>query len=257
MISKNRIKLIRSLEMKKKRNETGLFVAEGPKLVGDLWAHFDCVYTASTETWLHRCDKEGNNRKTAREHDTVTEEELRKVSLLKHPQEVIALFRIPEEGTLPVDEPAHRLCLALDDVQDPGNMGTILRLADWFGIETVFCSPGCADLYNPKTVQATMGGLAHVKVYYHPLPELLAQLPADVPVYGTFLDGPSLYTQPLSRQGVIVMGNEGRGISREVEQAVSHRLHIPNYPPARETTESLNVAVATAIICAEFRRRVL
>ncbi len=253
MISKSRIKLIRSLEMKKKRQETGLFVAEGPKLVGDLWPHFECVYAAATDAWLRRHGAEERRRTT--EYDTVTEEELRRTSLLKNPQEVVALFRIPEPGELPAGEPARRLCLALDDVQDPGNLGTILRLADWFGIETVFCSPGCADVYNPKTVQATMGALARVRVYCHPLPDLLRRLPADVPVYGTFLDGQSLYAQPLEQRGVIVMGNEGRGISAEVAQAVTRRLHIPNFPPQRATTESLNVAVATAIICAEFRRR--
>lgn len=254
MISKNRIKLIRSLEMKKKRQETGLFVAEGPKLVGDLWQHFECVYAAATDVWLRR-HKEELRRRTS-EYDTVTEEELRRTSLLKNPQEVVALFRIPTQGELPKEEAAQRLCLALDDVQDPGNLGTILRMADWFGIETVFCSPGCADVYNPKTVQATMGALARVRVYCHPLPDLLQRLPADVPVYGTFLDGQSLYAQPLEQRGVIVMGNEGRGISAEVAHTVTRRLYIPNFPPERATTESLNVAVATAIICAEFRRRV-
>ncbi len=254
MISKNRIKLIRSLEMKKKRQETGLFVAEGPKLVNDLWPHFECAYAAATDVWLRRHGEEDLRRRTT-EYDIVTEEELRRTSLLKNPQEVVALFRIPTQGEPPKEETAQRLCLALDDVQDPGNMGTILRMADWFGIETVFCSPGCADVYNPKTVQATMGALARVQVYSHPLPDLLRHLPADVPVYGTFLDGQSLYTQSLEQRGIIVMGNEGRGISAEVAQTVTHRLRIPNFPPKRATTESLNVAVATAIICAEFRRR--
>ncbi|MCM1107741.1 MAG: RNA methyltransferase [Clostridium sp.] len=256
MISKNRIKLIHSLELKKKRQEMGLFVAEGHKLVGDLWPYFECVYVACTEEWLLRCDnKEWINKLHHTEHDIVTHEELRRASLLQHPQEVLALFRIPEYKSPDTTIPSSQLCLALDDVQDPGNMGTIIRMADWFGIEHIFCSPGCADVYNPKTVQATMGGLAHVRVHYYPLPDLLRILPADIPVYGTFLEGRSLYDQPLEQYGIIVMGNEGRGISSEVAQAVTHRLHIPNFPPERETTESLNVAVATSIICAEFRRR--
>ena len=147
-----------------------------------------------------------------------------------------------------------QLCLALDDVQNPGNLGTIVRLADWFGIEHIFCSRGCADIYNPKTVQATMGGLARVQVHYMDLPQMLSLLPEDVPVYGTFLDGDNLYKKSLDNRGLIVMGNEGKGISSSVEAFVTERLYIPNYPAGRATSESLNVAIATAIVCAEFRR---
>ena len=146
------------------------------------------------------------------------------------------------------------LCLALDDVQDPGNLGTIIRLADWFGIEHIFCSPNTVDVYNPKTVQATMGGIARVKLHYTSLPELIGSL-KDIPVYGTFLDGANMYTQPLSAHGLIVMGNEGNGIGNEVEQLINRKLYIPNYPSERETSESLNVAIATAVVCAEFRRQ--
>ena len=144
--------------------------------------------------------------------------------------------------------------LVLESIQDPGNLGTIIRLADWFGIEHIFCSPNTVDVYNPKTVQATMGGIARVKLHYTSLPELIGSL-KDIPVYGTFLDGANMYTQPLSAHGLIVMGNEGNGIGNEVEQLINRKLYIPNYPSERETSESLNVAIATAVVCAEFRRQ--
>jgi len=146
--------------------------------------------------------------------------------------------------------------LALDDIQDPGNLGTIIRLADWFGIEHIFCSQGTVDVYNPKTIQATMGALARVKLHYCHLPSLIASL-GEVPIYGTFLDGDNMYEKKLSSHGLIIMGNEGNGVSAEVAKLVNERLYIPNYPPQRETSESLNVAMATGIICAEFRRRTI
>ena len=156
-----------------------------------------------------------------------------------------------------MDEAAHYLggCVVLlEGIQDPGNLGTIIRLADWFGIRNVICSPDTADVYNPKTVQASMGGIAHVQVFYESLPELLDEL-KGIPVYGTFLDGKILYEEKLSSSGLIVMGNEGNGISPELERCITHRLYIPNFPQGAESTESLNVAVATAITCAEFRRQ--
>ena len=149
------------------------------------------------------------------------------------------------------------LALALDDVQDPGNLGTIIRIADWFGLTDVICSRGTADVYNPKVVQATMGCIARVNVLYTDLCEFIDSLPSDIPVYGTFLDGDSIYGQKLSGYGLIVMGNEGNGISRVLSEKISNRLLIPNYPPERAATDSLNVAVATAIICSEFRRKQL
>ena len=146
------------------------------------------------------------------------------------------------------------LCLALDDVQDPGNLGTIIRLADWFGIEHIICSQNTVDVYNPKTIQATMGGIARVKVHYTSLPDFIRSL-GDTPVFGTFLDGKNMYEQPLSANGLIVMGNEGNGIGKEVATLINRKLYIPNYPAGQETSESLNVAIATAVICAEFRRQ--
>lgn len=248
-LSKNRIKYIHSLELKKNRKIDKVFLAEGPKLVGDLLGHVPCQFLIATSEWLS-----GNKHLPVEDVTEVSEEELSRASLLKTPQQVLAVFRQPDEE-MDASVINRSLCLALDDVQDPGNLGTIIRLADWFGIEHIFCSPSTVDVYNPKTVQATMGGIARVKLHYTPLPELIQSL-NDVPVYGTFLDGKNMYEQPLISYGLIVMGNEGNGIGKEVEQLINRKLYIPNYPADRETSESLNVAIATAIVCAEFRRQV-
>ena len=210
MLSKNKIKYIRSLELKKKRKEEQVFVAEGHKLVGDLLGHFPCKLLIATSNWLRM-----NHSATANEIIEVTQEELSRASLQKTPQEVLAVFVQPSYDLNP-EVIKSSLCLALDDVQDPGNLGTIIRLADWFGIEHIFCSTGTADVYNPKTVQATMGALARVKVHYCSLPQLIESL-TDIPVYGTFLNGNIIYAESLSAHGLIVMGNEGKGVSPEVE----------------------------------------
>jgi len=250
MISKNTIKYIRSLELKKNRLSEGSFVAEGSKVVGDLLETLQPRMIIATEEWFSGTDR------TPRGNDAVaSEEELRRASFLQHPQDVLAIFPIPIYN---VSEKAcsTELCLALDAVQDPGNLGTIIRIADWFGISAVFCGAGTADAYSPKTVQATMGSIARVKIVPVDLPAFISRLPADVPVYGTALNGENIYAAPLSANGLIVMGNEGNGISPAVEARLSRRLLIPRY---REygRIDSLNVAIATAITCAEFRRRVL
>ena len=250
MLSKNKIKYIHSLELKKNRKKEGVFVAEGHKLVGDLLPHFHCRLILATNTWL----KEHHDIQ-ADEIIEITPDELVKASLLKTPQEVLAIFEQPQyDYTTEVIK--NSLCLALDDIQDPGNLGTIIRLVDWFGIEHIFCSQGTVDVYNSKVIQATMGALARVKVHYCNLPELISSL-KDVPVYGTFLDGENIYDKPLSDNGLIIMGNEGNGVSKEVSQLINNKLYIPNYPSGRTTSESLNVAIATAVVCAEFRRRLM
>ena len=250
MLSKNKIKYIRSLDLKKNRKEERVFVAEGHKLVGDLLGHFPCRLLIGVPSWMAK-----HPHIEADEVIEVTPEELTRASLLKTPQEVLAIFSQPEYELCP-EVVAQSLCLALDDIQDPGNLGTIIRVADWFGIEHIFCSQGTVDVYNPKTIQATMGALARVKLHYCHLPSFIRSL-GDVPVYGTFLDGKDMYTESLCSHGLIVMGNEGNGVSQEVAQLVNKRLYIPNYPPQRETSESLNVAMATGIVCAEFRRRAI
>lgn len=293
MLSKNRIKLIRSLEMKKYRTAEKLFVAEGPKLVGELLRAYPCQYLAGTAEWWEsaagkalrstpgkalqvlrpslasfskKCkDFSGEVPHEITETDLLSEEELGRCSLQKHPQQVIALFRLPDEEAQQ-DElyalPERELCLALDNVQDPGNLGTIVRLADWFGIRHIFCSPDTADVYAPKAIQATMGSLGRVALHYGPLPPLLetASQEKSLPVYGTYLNGTPLREAPLENRGLLVMGNEGKGISETAGRFVSHRLFIPPYPADRaenDRPESLNVAIATAILCAEFRNRAL
>lgn len=247
MISKARIKQIKGLERKKNRLAEGLFVAEGPKLVGELLTVMRPVYVAATEEWWT-----ANPRlKGECEADVVTDSELQRASLLQHPQAVLALFPIPHPTAKMAEVAQRELCLALDGVQDPGNLGTIVRLADWFGIRHVFCSTDSADIFNPKATQATMGALSHVSVHYIDLVNELRQ--TEAPVYGTLLDGENIYEQKLSEHGVIIMGNEGRGITPEAAALVSHRLLIPPYPANRPTVESLNVAIATAIVCSIFR----
>lgn len=254
MISKNKIKYIRSLELKKNRNKEGVFVAEGHKVVDDLLALQPALLIVATAEWL-----KGKQLGAETEVIEVTDEELKKVSFLQHPQQVLAVFRqdqataIDSFGFSGID--TTELSLALDGVQDPGNLGTIIRIADWFGITHIYCSQDTADVYNPKVVQATMGSIARVKVEYGNLLGLVESLSADVPVYGTLLDGENIYQQPLENRGLIVMGNEGKGISPALAQKVNRRLLIPNFPEGRPTADSLNVAIATAITCAEFRRQ--
>ena len=247
MISKNKIKYIRSLELKKNRNKERKFVAEGFKVVDDLLALQPADLIVATQEWLH-----GKHFADQTEVIEVTEEELKKVSFLQHPQQVLAVFRQATSGDYSIN--TRELSLALDGVQDPGNLGTIIRIADWFGITHIYCSQDTADVYNPKVVQATMGSIARVKVEYGNLLALVESLPADVPVYGTLLDGDNIYQQTLENRGLIVMGNEGKGISPALAKKVNHRLLIPNFPEGRATADSLNVAIATAITCSEFRR---
>ena len=247
MISKNKIKYIRSLELKKNRNKEGKFVAEGFKVVDDLLALQPADLIVATQEWLH-----GKHLADQTEVIEVTEEELKKVSFLQHPQQVLAVFRQATSGDYSIN--TSELSLALDGVQDPGNLGTIIRIADWFGITHIYCSQDTADVYNPKVVQATMGSIARVKVEYGNLLALVESLPADVPVYGTLLDGDNIYQQQLENRGLIVMGNEGKGISPALAKKVNRRLLIPNFPEERATADSLNVAIATAITCSEFRR---
>ena len=247
MISKNKIKYIRSLELKKNRNKEGKFVAEGFKVVDDLLALQPADLIVATSEWLKE-----KHLAAQTEVIEVTEEELKKVSFLQHPQQVLAVFKQAQDGDFSIN--TQELSLALDGVQDPGNLGTIIRIADWFGITHIYCSQDTADVYNPKVVQATMGSIARVKVEYGNLLGLVESLPADVPVYGTLLDGDNIYQQQLENRGLIVMGNEGKGISPALAKKVNRRLLIPNFPEGRATADSLNVAIATAITCSEFRR---
>lgn len=225
------------------------FVAEGEKVVNEL-LH---VLTPSLIVRTEGCKVPTPSTAESTEVITVSDEELRRVSFLQHPQGVLAVFPMFGNNNSPIDE--KQLYLALDGVQDPGNMGTIIRIADWFGIKRIICSHDTADIYNPKVVQATMGSIVRVRVEYTDLAQFIGSLPKDFPVYGTLLDGNNIYRERLSANGLIVMGNEGNGISPALRRLITHRLFIPSYPEGSPTAESLNVATATAIVCAEFRRR--
>ena len=255
VISKNKIKLIHSLERKKNRVEEGLLLAEGPKLMDELLGVWTPAYIAATEEWLelHKEELRGV------ECDQVTQEELNRASLLRTPQQVIGLFPLPHEQCCLAEMAAGELCLALDGVQDPGNMGTIVRLADWFGIRHVFCSPDTVDVFSPKAIQATMGAIFRVPVRYTDIPDVCREAVGwGGRVYGTFLDGDNMYSADIERRMdlpvIIVIGNESNGISPEVASAVTDRLFIPPYPADDPGSESLNAAVATAIVVNEFRR---
>ena len=230
MISKNKIKLIHSLETKKGREKVGLFVAEGPKVVKDLL-------------------QAGFIAKEVFEDI----EDIKKISFLQHPQSMLGVFHLPTNGSKELS--MNQLVLALDGVQDPGNLGTIIRVADWFGIKDIYCSHDTADCWNPKVVQATMGSIARVQLHYVDLNKMVESLPADYPIYATLLDGENIYKQELSHHGMIVMGNEGKGISPLLRTKINRKLYIPSYSSDGNTAESLNVAIATSIVCAEFRRR--
>lgn len=249
MVTKNTLKLIHSLEQKKYRRKERLFVAEGPKLVNELLPFYDCELLLGLDAYVL---PQGASAVTL---TRCSDDELRKASFLTTPQEVLGVFRIPEDTDDHWGNPSHELCLALDGVQDPGNVGTICRIADWFGIRHIYCSPATADIYAPKTVQATMGAIARVQFHYTDLNALVDSLPAGTPVYGTLLDGQNLYHQELTTHGLLVMGNEGNGLTPEMRTRINRSLFIPPYPGNTETSESLNVGVATAILCAEFRRR--
>lgn len=242
MVTKAEISLVRSLADKKGRAEHGLFVAEGPKLVAEALAsglRVGRIYG------LPEMACAGDFR-------PASHSELERMSALRTPQGILALIEIPRR---PMPSAlGEELTLALDGIQDPGNMGTILRIADWFGIREVVCSPDTADCYNPKAVQASMGAVLRVSVHYGPLVELLAGVNH---IYGAMLEGDNIYTADLGPRpaGVLVMGNEGNGISPAVAATLTRKLHIPPYPPGTPTSESLNVAAATAIICSELRRR--
>ena len=248
MVSKSKIKEIRALAYKKFRDERCLFVAEGNKLVAEMLPAYDCEWLIAHPRWLA-----AQGDIAAKELINAADDDIRKISFLKTPQDVMAVFRKPQYA-IEEANPASQLILALDGLQDPGNLGTIVRAACWFGIEHIVCSTDTADAFSPKTVQAAMGSLARIKVHYTDL-ETYIKKNKSVPVYGAFLDGDSVFNKTLSRHGIIVMGNEGNGIRPEIEALISERLYIPPYPPERKMTESLNVAMAAAIVCAAFRNQ--
>jgi TrmH family RNA methyltransferase len=240
MVSKNQIKLITSLQQKKYRNTNKLFFAEGVKVIQELLqSNFELEHLYSTQDDFEEVSKV---KKTL-----IDDNDLKKISALSTPNTCLAVFKIPVEK----NRIESGLILALDSIRDPGNLGTILRLCDWFGINQLLCSKETVDIYNSKVVQATMGSIARVNVNYLDLNAFIAQ--TKLPIFGTFMDGVNIYKTGLPQEGIIVMGNEANGISAELEKLIQNRLTIPRFGDIQKT-ESLNVATATAIILSEFRR---
>ena len=243
MVSKSQKKFIQRLQQKKFRKQEGVFVAEGKKTIEEL-------LSAGFELHSLFSDEVDSKAFDSTIVHNVTTAELEQLSFLKTPQSSLAIFKIPTRHQM-IQE---GLILVLDDVRDPGNMGTIIRLCDWFGIRQLICSEETVDCYNPKVIQATMGSIARVRIHYTNLTTYLATVPKDVPVFGTFMNGNSIYTENLPTEGYIIMGNEANGISSNIAARVTNSIGIPRFG-AVQKTESLNVATATAIILNEFRRR--
>lgn len=240
MVSKNQIKLITSLQHKKYRAEHQLFIAEGVKVIQELLkSNFELEHLFETEPIFQQVSI---SQKTA-----INEADMKRISALISPSSCLAIFKIPQETKIDT----RGLIVALDAIRDPGNLGTIIRLCDWFGVTQLLCSPETVDVYNPKVIQATMGSITRVKVNYVDLNEYVLQNP--FPVFGTFMDGKSLYKETLPKEAILILGNEANGISAELEKSIKNRIAIPRFGDIQKT-ESLNVATATAIFLSEFRR---
>lgn len=240
MVSKNQIKLITSLQQKKYRIANQMFFAEGIKVIQELLlSNFELVHLYTTQNDFGTVS---NDKKTL-----IDQGELKKITSLTTPNTCLAIFKMADEKRVINTG----LIIALDSIRDPGNMGTILRLCDWFGVQQIVCSKETVDLYNPKVVQATMGSITRVNVSYLDLSEFISL--AKIPVFGTFMDGDNIYKSILPQNAIIVMGNEANGISEEIENCIKNRLSIPRFGTVQKT-ESLNVATATGIVLSEFKR---
>ncbi len=243
MLSKSNIKRITGLHQKKYRKQEELFVAEGIKVINELLEssfQLEAIYGVERDS-LHIPEEKENT------FEQITQAELKKISFLKTPQKALALFKIPTQ----VDSKHTGLTVLLDDVRDPGNLGTIIRLCDWFGVTSLICSAQTVDCYNPKVVQATMGSLSRITIVYTDITAYLEK--EQRPVYGTFMDGDNIYASTLPEEAVIVMGNEANGISSAIAQLVTQKIAVPRFGQLQKT-ESLNVATATAICLSEFKR---
>ena len=253
MLSKNKIKLIQSLNRKKNRDESGVFLVEGNKMVEEaIRSGFEIELLACTSNFANQYPGI-----SARVHEFIItdNESIAKASLLQNPQDALAIVAQKKNGSPGIDL-KKELCLALDFIQDPGNLGTILRIADWYGISQIVCSENTVDVFNPKVVQASMGAIFRIKVVVMELSGFIMNaIERKIPVYGTFLEGKNIYHQTLSPNGIIVLGNEGNGISEPISRLVTQKLLIPCFSTHKNKPESLNVAIAAAICCSEFRRR--
>ena len=250
MLSQNQLKLLRSLSVKKYRQQNGLFLVEGDKMVTELLGQTRIQLQAlfALEPWLEKNAR--LLRQFAGKINLVTEDELAKISALSTPNQVLALANLPQEAQN-LAWVTKDLCFYLDGIQDPGNMGSILRVADWFGLPAVYCSPDCVDVFSPKVVQASMGAIFRVQSWELSLTELLAENP-DSPVSGAVLDGENVFEMDLPKTGLLVIGNEGKGITAQTNVLLTHRISILRHPSGG--AESLNAAVAAGILAAAFRR---
>lgn len=254
MISKNKEKFIISLQKKKVRDEEKLYVIEGDKLVREF-----LVAGIPLKTLIAKPEFIGSLpidlTRIAGEIENVSYEELKKISTLKSPHNAMAIVPMQEKYFNP-GEIFKNLCVALDSVQDPGNLGTIIRAAAWFGIKNIVCSSDCVDVYNPKVIQASMGALLHVNVFYHDLKDFFISAQINkTSIFGTLLEGESIYSHNLDNKGIILLGNESRGISEDIIPFVTHKIMIPKFCAARQGIDSLNVSMAAAIVFSEFMRK--
>ena len=240
MVSKNQIKLITSLQHKKFRNELQLFIAEGVKVIQELLvSNFELEHLYITDAIFEKVP--------VSQKSLIKEQDMKRISALSSPSSCLAIFKIPTETKI-VDS---GLVVALDDIRDPGNLGTIIRLCDWFGVKQLLCSHETVDVYNPKVIQATMGSITRVNVNYVDLNDYISE--SSLPVFGTFMDGKNLYKETLPKEAILILGNEANGISAILEKSIKNRIAIPRFGDMQQT-ESLNVATATAIFLSEFRR---
>ena len=249
MLSNKQVKHIRSLSQQKFRLQSGEFIAEGVKLADELIeSSFEISWIYALGSWLK--DHELSLIKKRISYQEIDDRDLKRISQLVTPNEVLLVVKIPDQITDPF--PIKDMALFLDHIQDPGNLGTIIRTADWFGIATVVCSPGCAELYNPKVIQATMGSFTRVRVIYRELKDFFDSARDSATIYGAIPGGENLFDMPLKTPAVVIIGNESRGISEDILPYVHYKAGIPRWSGK---AESLNAAIAAAIICSEFRRR--
>ena len=254
MLSKNRTKFLISLQKKKVRQELGLFVIEGDKLVKEfLLSEIPVRNLIAVPEFINSLQP--GMKGLIHDTDEVSIEELKLLSTLKTPHNALAVVEIPKIEFNKADI-LNRFCVALDFIQDPGNMGTIIRAAAWFGIENIVCSENCVDLYNPKVIQASMGAILHVNVFYTDLNDFLKKAAENkTPVYGTLLDGKSVYKHQPAKTGIILLGNESNGISPELIKYVSEKIMIPKFSESKYGIDSLNVGMAASVIFSEFIRK--
>jgi rRNA methylases len=254
MISKSRIKFIKSLQNKKVRDAERLFVIEGDKLVKEfLTAKVPIKMLFAKPEFLNGLPPELTSSVNVIED--INYDELRQISTLKTPHNALAVVHMPEHEMI-LSEIIKQICVALDFVQDPGNMGTIIRAAGWFGIKNIVCSPDCVDIYNPKVIQASMGALLQVNVFYSDLKKLFTSaVQNDIPVFGTMLEGESIYDHKSENQGIILLGNESKGISKELNPFITKKIRIPKFSKSGEGIDSLNVGMAASIVFSEFLRK--